>query len=220
MDSIQQGACGPHKNQVQSIKYCQLINSIVTCGLDDTVKFIDMNDFKYSSEIKLDSQPQQLDCSNLNGLIVVACINQLVLIKNKSISSKISLDYEATCVSISDNMIAVGGKDRQVHIYAVDSLKEVAILTERDFITAVRFSASQEYLAVADNAKNVKCYKVNLESVSFSDVTRDMWQHHAGKITSLAWSPDSKYLATSSVDTHCFIYSPAKITDYIQIKSN
>jgi WD40 repeat protein len=220
MDSIQQGACGAHKNQVQSIKYCQLINSIVTCGLDDTVKFIDMNDFKYSSEIKLDSQPQQLDCSNMNGLIVVACINQLVFIKNKSISSKIRLDYEATCVSISDNLIAVGGKDRQVHIYAADSLKEVATLTERDFITAVRFSATQEFLAVADNAKNVKCYKINLESVSFADVTRDMWQHHAGKITSLAWSPDSKYLATSSVDTHCFIYSPAKINDYIQIKSS
>ena len=121
--------------------------------------------------------------------------------------------------------MAVGGKDNKVHIYEINSSMntfiEVATLTERDFITSVRFSNNDEYLAVADNAKNVKCYRLdNSNKASYTDITRDMWQHHAGKITSLCWSPDSVHLATSSVDTHCFIYTPSKISDFIQIKSN
>jgi len=105
-----------------------------------------------------------------------------------------------------------------VHIYDLDSLNEVHTLQERDFITAIRYSNDDEYLAVADNVKNIKCYKID-STTSYNDITRDMWQHHAGKITSLSWSADSSMLASSSVDTHCFIYSPNKKNQYIHIKS-
>lgn len=98
---------------------------------------------------------------------------------------------------------------------------ELLELQERDFITSIRYSNNDEYLAVADNAKNVKCYKLDkTNSKSYTDITRGLWQHHAGKITSLSWSPDSNHLASSGVDTHCFIYSPNKINDLIHIKSN
>ena len=114
-------------------------------------------------------------------------------------------------------------KDNKVHIYQIDNnqFKETQSLQERDFVTSVRYSNNNEYLAVADNAKNVKCYKIEQTSqfFSYTDVTRDLWQHHAGRITAMSWSPDSNYLATSSVDTHCFIYSPSKIMSFIQIKS-
>ena len=47
MDSIQSGSSNQHKNQVQSIRFDLLSNCLVTCGLDDTVKFIDVNTYKY-----------------------------------------------------------------------------------------------------------------------------------------------------------------------------
>jgi WD40 repeat protein len=47
MDSIRAGNIGQHKNQVQSIRYDSGSNQLVTCGLDDTVKFIDLDEFKY-----------------------------------------------------------------------------------------------------------------------------------------------------------------------------
>ena len=120
--------------------------------------------------------------------------------------------------------MAVGGRDNKVHIYEINTslntFVEVTTLAERDFITSIRYSNNDEYLAVADNAKNVKCYKMDASNkTSYVDITRDLWQHHAGKITSLSWSPDSTHLATSSVDTHCFIYSPSKTSDFVQIKS-
>lgn len=219
MDSVQNDTASQHKNQVQAIKFDSTGNCLVTCGLDDTVKFVDVNDFKYIKELKLDSQPQGIDCDQ-NSQVVVACISKLVLIKNKEIVASFNLNYESTSVSIGNrNQVAVGGKDNKVHIYQIENnqFKETQTLQERDFITAVKYSNNDEYLAVADNAKNVKCYKI--DSASYSDITRDLWQHHAGRITSMAWSPDSNYLATSSVDTHCFIYSPSKVMSFIQIKN-
>lgn len=221
MDSIQPGDVKQHTNQVQGLKFNPLTNELVSCGLDDTVKFIDLKTFKYMNDVKMDSQPRAVDVSTLNGQVVVACINQITVLTNKCISQQIKTTYESTCVSISNKYVAVGGKDNKVHVYSLETFQEVAEIVERDFITSVRFSNDNKYLAVADNAKNVKCYTINDEPglPHFSDITRDMWQHHAGKITNLSWSPDSKHLATSSVDTHCFVYSPDSISSYIQIKN-
>ena len=146
-----------------------------------------------------------------------------MVVKNKKVVSSTNISYESTSISVSavSNAVAVGGRDNKCHIYALDdvnnaTLVEIASLPERDFITAVRFSPDGTYLAVADNAKCVKCYKVGTE---YLDVTKDLWQHHAGKITSIAWAPDSTHLATSSVDTHVFVYSPNKVNGSIHIKS-
>lgn len=226
MDVVKSGlGSGQHKNQVQAIRFDSLSDTLITCGLDDMLKFIDAKELKYVKDIKLDSQPQGLDV-NLNNHVVVACISKLVLLKNKDVLCSINLNYDATSVTLTRNanFVAVGGKDNKVHIYEINStlntFVEVTTLQERDFITAVRYSNNDEYLAVADNAKNVKCYKLDsANKSSYSEITRDLWQHHAGKITSLAWSPDSTHLATSSVDTHCFIYSPAKSSDFVHIKN-
>lgn len=47
MDSVQSGTATEHKNQVQAIKFDSVNRCLVTCGLDDTVRFVDVNDFKY-----------------------------------------------------------------------------------------------------------------------------------------------------------------------------
>ena len=59
----------------------------------------------------MESQPQEVD-ANQNGVIVVACISKLVLVRNKDVVASINLSYEATSVSISRNrnQVAVGGK--------------------------------------------------------------------------------------------------------------
>ena len=148
---------------------------------------------------------------------MIACINQVVVLTNRAISQAVKISYEASCVSVARAHVAVGGLHNKVHIYARETMQELTVLTERDFITALRFSHDDKYLAVADNAKNIKCYAV--DELRFENVTRDGWQHHAGKITALSWSPDSQRLASVGVDTQCFVYSPSSISNYIHIKS-
>lgn len=220
MDTIKAGTVPPHTNQVQTLRYNSLNNELISIGLDDTLKFIELSGFTYLSDIKLGSQPRGVDVSSINGTVVVACINQLIILKNKALSQSINTTYEPSSVSISKDYVAVGGNDSKVHIYDLNTFQELTTISERDFITSVRFSPDNQFLAIADNAKNVKCYRISEGGVpQFTDVTRDLWQHHAGKITNLSWSGNSKYLATSSVDTHSFIYNPNKISDYIQIKN-
>jgi hypothetical protein len=100
-----------HKNQVQSIRLDYAGEQLVTCGFDDMLKFISLRDFKYSKEVKLDSQPQGVDV-NLNGLVAVACINKLVVLRGSEPVASLSLAYDATCVAITrnKNFISVGGK--------------------------------------------------------------------------------------------------------------
>ncbi len=59
----------------------------------------------------MDSQPQGLDV-NMNGLVVVACINKLVVLRGADPVANLSLSYDATCVAITrnKNFIAVGGQ--------------------------------------------------------------------------------------------------------------
>lgn len=175
----------------------------------------------FRDEIKLESQPQGV-AFHSDDTLVVACIKQLVLIVNRKKVASLNLNYETTCVTCRKSTMecAVGGRDNKVHIYQFNSsgnFVEVKSLSERDYLTAVAYSHDEAYLAAADNNKNVKCYNIN---ENYENVTRDMWQHHAGKITALTWSSDSKHLATSGIDTHAFIYTPSSSSSYIQIKSS
>ena len=47
MDVVKAGSVGQHKNQVQAIRFDALNDTLITCGLDDTLKFIDVKEFKY-----------------------------------------------------------------------------------------------------------------------------------------------------------------------------
>ncbi len=107
-----------------------------------------------------------------------------------------------------------------MRVYDIDvntgSFSESKTLNEREAITCVKYSTNGNYLAVADSNKNIKCYDI---ANGYENITREMWQHHAARITGLAWSPDSKHLASCAIDTHCMIYSSASPMTYIQIKS-
>ena len=158
-----------------------------------------------------------------NGVSVVACANKIVLMRNKQKVAAININYEATCIAAKSNVseFAVGANDSKVHIYELTpelSVSAVKTLNERDAISTLSYSPDDRYLAVADAKKLVKCYRLT-DDRNYEEITREMWQHHAAKVTSLSWSPDSKHLASTSVDTHVWIYSTESPMKYMQIKS-
>lgn len=78
MDQIQCVNVKGHTNQVQGLRYNKLTNEVVSIGLDDSCKFISLDGFKYTHDVKLDSQPRGVDVSKTNGNVefdlCIACI--------------------------------------------------------------------------------------------------------------------------------------------------
>ena len=52
-----------------------------------------------------------------------------------------------------------------------------------------------------------------------SQQTIDHWKFHASKVNTLAWTPDSKHLASGSLDTNVIIWSIASPMKRVLIKS-
>ena len=67
MDQVQNGKCKGHTNQVQALRYNRITNEMVSIGLDDCCKFISLDEFKYTHDVKLDSQPRGVDVSKTDG---------------------------------------------------------------------------------------------------------------------------------------------------------
>lgn len=46
------------------------------------------------------------------------------------------------------------------------------------------------------------------------------WGYHTARVNTIAWTPDSKHLATGALDTQIIIWSPDSKTKYTVIKGN
>jgi len=113
--------------------------------------------------------------------------------------------------------VAVGGEDQKVYIYewSGKELKEVAKLeSNRAAVCALAFSPNGLVLAAGDSAGKVVAYDVKERKMLTS-----RWAFHSARITSLAWTSDSKHCASGSLDTHVYVWSVAKPIKNIAIKN-
>jgi WD40 repeat protein len=62
-------------------------------------------------------------------------------------------------------------------------------------ITDLKASPSGEYLASADTQRLIYIW-----TVSTLTIAQDQMVYHAGKVTQICWSPDSRFLLTGSID--------------------
>uniref|UniRef100_A0A0K8R7B6 Actin-interacting protein 1 n=2 Tax=Ixodes ricinus TaxID=34613 RepID=A0A0K8R7B6_IXORI len=198
---------------------CTGTDSVYTCGLDDTVRSIDLLSNQYSNlSIKMDSQPRGMATADGN-LVVVAGINDISLLENDLKVATHPIDYEASSVTIhpKEQEIAVGGnKDHKVHVYVLKghNIEEKTTMDHAGAITDVRFSPDGQYLAASDSNRMVRLYI----SSSYELAHNLDWCFHTARVNCIGWSPDSKFLATGSLDTGVIIWSTEQPTKHINIK--
>ncbi|CAF1114952.1 unnamed protein product [Didymodactylos carnosus] len=207
------GEC--HTNQVQS--FSSNSRRVVSCGLDDTVRYINVRTNSYERTEKLSSQPRDICISETDVVFCVAS-NMIYMIQDEGTMVTHKLNYEATSVAVHPHgtELAIGGKDNKTHVYMIDgtALTEIRIFEHHDYIVKVTYSPQGNYFASADNMKNVKCYKLP----EYQEISRDMWRYHAGTITSLQFSLDGKKLASTGIDTHLMLYLPENVSKVTQVK--
>jgi len=194
-----------HGNQVSGI--CQTSDGLVyTVGIDDTLRCIDGDTLMYRDNVvRLGSQPQHC-CSTPDDGVLVACLEEVVLMRGGAASGRLATDYAATCVACEGGLVAVGGGDNKSRLYTLegDSLALVHTWEHLGAVTGVSFSPCGGLLSVCDAYRKVLVYKTS-EPYSNAVPTAD-WCFHNAKINAVAFSPSGDRVASGSLDTSVIIW--------------
>uniref|UniRef100_A0A8C7M8M4 WD repeat domain 1 n=1 Tax=Oncorhynchus kisutch TaxID=8019 RepID=A0A8C7M8M4_ONCKI len=184
-------------------------DQLVTCSMDDTVRFTSVTKKEYSASnlVKMDVQPKHVSVA-AGGLALAVCIGQVVFLKDKKkVFTLDSLDYEpeAGAIHPGGSTAAVGGADGKVRLYSVQgsTLKDEGKSVEaKGPVTDMAYSKDGAYLAVTDEKKVVTVFTV---ADNYS-VKNDFYGHHA-KVVTLAWSPDNEHFASGGMDMMVYVWT-------------
>ncbi|XP_069782091.1 WD repeat-containing protein 1 [Narcine bancroftii] len=198
-----------HTNMVSSM----MINDadeLVSCGMDDTVRYTNLTQKQYCAQdaVKLDSQPKNLAVGP-GGYTVVACIDQIVLMKDKKKVFAIgNLGYEPENVAIhpQGESVAVGTKDGKVYLYCIQGTTlqkndHVLDLGSQAPVIAASYSPDGTIFAACTSNKVITCTVADGYKEAFT-----FYGHHA-KIFCIGWSPDNEHFATGGMDGLVFIWT-------------
>uniref|UniRef100_A0A915LJA8 Uncharacterized protein n=1 Tax=Meloidogyne javanica TaxID=6303 RepID=A0A915LJA8_MELJA len=158
---------------------------------------------------KLTSQPRGVDSTKDGKTVAVATQRAILIFTDKRLLKTNEIKYEGMCIAISPegNLLAVGGNDANVHVYALStsdsSLTEKQKLSHGGALTSVNFSPDGKYLVATDIAKKVVPYNVNN---GFKVASEKSWSFHTARINCSAWSSNSRYIVTGSLDTNIMVW--------------
>ncbi|KAB5554177.1 hypothetical protein PHYPO_G00047170 [Pangasianodon hypophthalmus] len=183
---------------------------LVSCSMDDTVRFTDLKKKEYSASdvAKMDAQPRTVSVGP-GGLAVAVCIGQVVLLKDKrKVFTLDNLGYEPEVGAIhpGGGTVAVGGADGNVYLYSVqgNTLKDDGkVLDTKGPVTDLQYSRDGAFLAVSNEKKVII-------------VKNEFYGHHA-KVVCLSWSPDNDHFASGGMDMMVYVWTASNPDNRIKI---
>ncbi|BFZ54271.1 WD40 repeat-like protein [Savitreella phatthalungensis] len=185
-----------------------------TCsiGYDDTLRIFTSG--KYTKSISLPSQPRGVGAGG--DKIAVALSDALQLYSKdgeKQKSTGLAFDATAAAVSKDASLIAVGGEGT-VEILSQDLASLRKLSSSRTTVTALAFSPSGDHLAVGESSGKIVLY-----STADGSVVTSRWAFHVGRITQLTWNASGERVASTSLDTHIYVWSVAKPGSKVEFKN-
>lgn len=186
---------------------------LVTCGLDDAVRWTPLPAEQYSSEppVSLPGQPCDLSVAEANPeIMLVPTANGIVLFRGRVAVSTMPVTYELSAAALSPDgtEAAVGGTDGKLRVYSVrgDTLAEEAVLEKhRGPITVVRYSPDGTLIASGDQKPEAVVWDRASREVKMRNML-----YHTARISCLAWAPNSQTVATGSLDNSIIVWDMNK----------
>lgn len=207
-----------HNNQVQDM--ANDATTVYTCGMDDVVKSINVTSKSYgTAEVKMDSMPKGIAAGE-DGLVIVANIKEITILQDCQKRSSLPVDFEPSCVAINtkDTDVAVGGaQDNKVHVFLRNAfnLSPKLELDHLGAITDVKYSPCGSFLAACDTNRKIIVYRLP----GYELAHNQEWGFHTARVNSIEWSPDSRCVASGSLDTSVIIWSMDNPAKHIIIKN-
>lgn len=155
--------------------------------------------------------------SDDNGTAYVVTPKTVQVVSSHAASnSSINLDFEPTSAiaySTAKALLAVGGQDSKVRIYQNSKLLQT-LDNNRSAISALAFSPDGKWLAVGESNGKILLFDAEAWSVKTSQ-----WAFHSARISSLAFSEDSMFCLSGSLDTAVYVWSVARPMKKVAIKN-
>lgn len=171
-----------HGNQINGIRSAGEV--IYTCGIDDSLREINVEGNTYTDTVvKLNCQPRGLDVLREQNTVIVGCVRDVTVVKDKKKLFSLPIKYEASCVAANPETldVAVGGDDNKVHIYTLTE-NQLNVKTELEHLGAITdcaYSPNNKYLVACDSNRKVILYTTDEYKVSLQHLTN----HNAINIT-------------------------------------
>jgi WD repeat-containing protein 1 (actin-interacting protein 1) len=183
---------------------------LLSCGWDDMAFYT--KDGKMTSE-KLHIKAQPIAVSTGRSLTAILTVKGVVLLKDgKQVSNGVlPLSFDANCILVTkdDKTIYVGAQDCKIYIYipmgGTYELKERHVISDSHLKPIHSLAESNDgTMLAAGDTRDVCVYRTS----DFSPlVTKGKWCFHLQKITSLAWSPDDKVIASGGHDDSIYLWN-------------
>jgi WD40 repeat protein len=195
-----------HSNQISQVTV--LGDYLVTAGMDDTVRVAHKSKCEFINSYATDGPVFDVDAVKTGKVAAAVTRGTVSLFDTTQLVNKASLSFEALCcaISVDEQIIAVGGKDKKLHLFNND-LKETGVLDCLGEVTCVRFSPNGQFVATADSSRNIFVWDVATKKKLVEG-----WQYHNAKVNSLAWNADNNRLASGSLDGFVYVWNVSNPT--------
>jgi len=195
-----------HTNQVSRMLLQG--KNLVSIAMDDTIRITPITTKQYGESIKLDSSASDVAVGiKDSGLIIVVLVDSIVILRNGQIVNKFAVKFQPSSValSISENQVAVGGKDNNIHLYSLsgNNLSETTTLSgHRGALSSLTYSPDGKFLASADWNRDIFVWDLSSNTIKIQG-----WQFHSARINRLAWDSLSLHVASASLDGTVYVWS-------------
>ena len=182
-------------------------------SMDDCLRRVKDGSFE-EFNLKFNAQPRAMAIGTESKKTFVATYKSFIVLENDQVSSETNVDYEPSCIAISEELkhiaIGEGGNNKMnVHIYDINTLDEVKQIKLSGQVTDLAYSMDNQYLVTADSNRKVTLFA----APAYERANNKEWGFHTAKVTCVAWSPDSKLVASGGLDCSVILWSvdnPAK----------
>ncbi|XP_078431080.1 transducin family protein / WD-40 repeat family protein [Wolffia australiana] len=201
------------KNNTQIKCFSAVGEEVVISGFDNKVwrHHLVCNELGDSEPIDVGSQPKDLNLAlNSPEIALVLTDSSISILRGRNTVATINLRFSATASEVSPDgsKAVVGGQDGKLHVYRIHGtvISEDSVLEKhRGAITVIRFSSDGQFFASADANREAVVWNSRSLEVGLKNML-----YHTARINCLAWSPDSKRVATGSLDSSVIVYELSK----------